>query len=457
MPKQGKKRKKKRTEKEVDISERELRQTPRCFVVKRGEVGNNIKDLVHDFREVMSPNCGKALRESRINRLEDYAAVAGHFHVSHLIVFTQTKAASYMKLVKLPQGPTLTFRLASYSLARDVRAAQKRPRGGSRDYSVAPLQVLNGFSGAASAVAKASPKELMVEMLRGMLPAVDVPTYNQAETRRTALFSYDPVEDVVHFRHYHVTQGTAGIERGVQRLLRVTRLPKLGSKADIADFVLNGGAASESEAEQAMEAPSATGGRIGVRLSETGPRLTLQLVKVEEGICNGGVLYHRFQTKTPTQQQVLEAKAKQRKSLQKRNDMLERNLVGAKANKKRMEDKKAQRIKDHQGGGYEEEEDAGAVETHVSHHVKAKAEGGGGGASDTGKRKKFHPLFGKKAAKPAKDGTVEFQSTEKGKGGKGKGVKGGGKGKGGGGKGGGKKGGGGGWGDRGRSRSPRRY
>mmetsp|Transcript_58033 Transcript_58033/g.188896 ORF Transcript_58033/g.188896 Transcript_58033/m.188896 type:complete len:410 (-) Transcript_58033:98-1327(-) len=388
MPKQGKKRKKKRTEKEVDISERELRQTPRCFVVKRGEVGNNIKDLVHDFREVMSPNCGKALRESRINRLEDYAAVAGHFHVSHLIVFTQTKAASYMKLVKLPQGPTLTFRLASYSLARDVRAAQKRPRGGSRDYSVAPLQVLNGFSGAASAVAK----------------------------------------------------GTAGIERGVQRLLRVTRLPKLGSKADIADFVLNGGAASESEAEQAMEAPSATGGRIGVRLSETGPRLTLQLVKVEEGICNGGVLYHRFQTKTPTQQQVLEAKAKQRKSLQKRNDMLERNLVGAKANKKRMEDKKAQRIKDHQGGGYEEEEDAGAVETHVSHHVKAKAEGGGGGASDTGKRKKFHPLFGKKAAKPAKDGTVEFQSTEKGKGGKGKGVKGGGKGKGGGGKGKGKKG-----------------
>ena len=33
--------------------------------------------------------------------------------VSHLIIFTATKAATYMKLARLPQGPTLTFRVDS--------------------------------------------------------------------------------------------------------------------------------------------------------------------------------------------------------------------------------------------------------------------------------------------------------------------------------------------------------
>ena len=34
------------------------------------------------------------------------------------------------------------------------------------------------------------------------------------------------------------------------------------------------------------------------RLSEIGPRLTLQLIKIEEGIAEGNVLYHEFVTKT---------------------------------------------------------------------------------------------------------------------------------------------------------------
>ena len=34
------------------------------------------------------------------------------------------------------------------------------------------------------------------------------------------------------------------------------------------------------------------------RLTELGPRLTLQLVKVEEGICDGEVMFHEFIHKT---------------------------------------------------------------------------------------------------------------------------------------------------------------
>ncbi|CAE7831875.1 ppan, partial [Symbiodinium necroappetens] len=111
MPRQGRRRKKTRTGKEADVGEREKKLTPRCFVIKRGDVGDRIKDLVQDFRMVMMPNSAKALKESKINRIEDFIAVASHFNVSHLIIFTATKAATYMKLARLPQGPTLTFRV----------------------------------------------------------------------------------------------------------------------------------------------------------------------------------------------------------------------------------------------------------------------------------------------------------------------------------------------------------
>lgn len=35
-----------------------------------------------------------------------------------------------------------------------------------------------------------------------------------------------------------------------------------------------------------------------IRLSEIGPRMKLKLMKIEEGICDGEVLYHEFVTKT---------------------------------------------------------------------------------------------------------------------------------------------------------------
>jgi len=357
MPKQGRSRKKKRTAKEVAPSEKELKKTPRCFVLKRGLVSNLTRDLVKDFREVMSPNCAKSLRESRINRLEDFAAVAGHLHVSHLIIFTATKAATYMKLAKLPQGPTLTFRIESFSLSHEVRAAQKRPRQSTRDYASAPLQVLNGFTGKPSAVERPTPRELVSEMLRGLFPAVDVPSFNQAEVRRTALFSYDPETDLVHFRHYHVTQSQGGLERGVSKLLRTSRLPKLGRKDDIADFILGGGGgASESENEQPVEAPDLGGGKIAVRLTETGPRLALQLIKAAEGVCNGGVLYHRYLTKTPSQQQVLEERARQRRKLKERNAKLEKKLADAKKKPRRKnKDKEKDEDRDDGGGDGEDE------------------------------------------------------------------------------------------------------
>mmetsp|Transcript_127862 Transcript_127862/g.368235 ORF Transcript_127862/g.368235 Transcript_127862/m.368235 type:complete len:460 (-) Transcript_127862:30-1409(-) len=409
MPKQGKKRKKRRTHKVEAISEKELLKTPRCFVVKRGAVGDQVKKLLQDFREVMSPNCAKNLRESRMNRIEDYLAVAGPLHVSHLVIFTSTKTSTYMKLAKLPQGPTLTFKVDSYSLGSDIRAAQKRPRLGARDFTVAPLQVLNGFGGGvAPKVERPAPKPLVSEMLRGLFPAVDVPNFNQAECRRTALFHHDPATDHVYFRHYTVTKKQFGLDRGVSKLLRTARLPKLGHREDIADFVLGGGgAASDSEVEATHEAPGANGGKVGVRLTELGPRMKLLLVKAEEGVCNGGVLYHRFMTKTPSQQQVLEQKARQRKKLQERNAKLEKAAGLAKENraKRKKQAEKAAEVAERANAAVADEGIASSSDDGADGGKTRKTRGAGGGVGDKKDSKRFNPLYNKKAR------TVEFGDT----------------------------------------------
>lgn len=350
---------------------------------------------------VMMPNTARKLRESKANRIEDLMAVAAHFNVTHLVIFTTTKVGTYMKLAKLPQGPTLTFRVASFSLIREVKASQRKPRGGPFDYMAAPLQVMNGFG--MRDLQEAVHRKLVSEMLRGMFPPIDVPTFKQAECRRAALFHYDKEKDAVHFRHYHVGRKPVGLQRGVARLLSSTRVPKMGNRADVADYLTGGGGASESEAEDVMEAPSTSGsGHIGIRLSELGPRLELELIKAEEGVNSGAVLHHRYNVRTPTEQEVLNQKARERRKLRERSKKLEAEASAIKKKKQKIAKDKAARTS------------AGGEEDDIDSDAREGPEGGGAGEQAAGKRKRFHPFaWGAKASKKASQGgsgTVEIDS-----------------------------------------------
>eukprot|EP00930_Biecheleria_cincta_P039688 TRINITY_DN27260_c0_g1_i1.p1 TRINITY_DN27260_c0_g1~~TRINITY_DN27260_c0_g1_i1.p1 ORF type:complete len:447 (-),score=95.13 TRINITY_DN27260_c0_g1_i1:41-1381(-) len=421
MPRQGRRRKKTRTEKEEGIAEKELKLTPRCFVVKRGQIGDRIKDLVKDFRQVMMPNCAKNLRERKLNRIEDFTAVASHFHVSHVVIFSATKAATYMKLARLPQGPTLTFKVDSFTLAREVRAAQKRPRGSTRDYTNAPLQVLNGFGGPTDApegagggkAMKGPERQLVAEMLRGFFPAIDVPSFHQADCRRAALFHYERESDSVIFRHFVVGRRQVGLERGIARLMKINRLPSMGRKSDISDYVLGGGGgASESEIEEGAEIPTTGAGKVAVRLSEAGPRMKLVLVKAEEGVCTGGVIYHRYMMKTPSQQAVLQERARQRQKLRERNQRLEQK---AKASQDKQKKRRREQNRNNDDGSDEEARVPNPGESDSDADPVA----------DKGRKqsKRFHPFAFKAKGKKREDGGLDAKAGSgkaKGKGGQAK-------------------------------------
>jgi len=411
MPRRGNKRKKKRNHKEIDPSQRDIDQTPRCFIIKKGKIGERVEDLVQDLREVMAPNCAKRLKETKLNRLEDFMAVASHFHVSHVLQFSATKSFNYMRLIKLPVGPTLTFKINSFSTARDVKASQrKQPVLDHHSFEMAPIQIINGFS-SQSQQGSDSARQLSAEMLRGLLPPVDVPNFNQANVRRAALFNYDKEEDTVLFRHYAVTKKGVGLQRGVAKLMRTHRMLKLGSRDDIADFVLSGGqGATETEMEdKPEEAPSMTGGKIGVHLSEIGPRITLQLVKAEEGINAGMVMYNRYSDKAPTKRELEEQTARHRKKQKEHFAKIEAMAAKNQAEIKKRRD--AERKADQEKK--EEREEWGLD--------PIPEKGTGEHARGSSKKKKMEK--GRKAMKGSgKGGGAAGKGSEKGKGGgKGKG------------------------------------
>lgn len=81
-----------------------------------------MKELVQDMRNLMYPNTAMELHERKKNSLKDFLKIAGVFGVTHMMVFTQTEEANYVRFLKNPVGPTITFKIKEYSLAKDIVA-----------------------------------------------------------------------------------------------------------------------------------------------------------------------------------------------------------------------------------------------------------------------------------------------------------------------------------------------
>lgn len=100
--------------------------------------------------------------------MKDFVSVAGLLHVSHLCAFTCTENSQYLKLCRLPRGPTLTFRIHNYTLASDVVSSLRKQFVFSKQFQYAPLVVLNGFSGEGEQL------KLMSTMFQNLFPTINL-------------------------------------------------------------------------------------------------------------------------------------------------------------------------------------------------------------------------------------------------------------------------------------------
>ncbi|EST08070.1 Brix domain protein [Kalmanozyma brasiliensis GHG001] len=335
---------------------------PKSFIIRTGKVPRSVSTLVSDTRRVMEPNTATRLRERTSNKLKDFISMAGPIGVTHLVIFGQTDAGVNLRILRAPRGPTLTFRVNKYALAKDVQAASRRASPPGSEYVTPPLLVLNNFGGEERGV------KLMVATFQNMFPPIQVQSMKLSQARRIVLLNYNSATGTIDWRHYLISVRPVGVSKSVRRVVEGSRstrgagkLPDLSSTQDISDYVLNrttsvngefetDASEAESEAEDTADPRNAVrlhdryigrgnsaNTQKAIRLREIGPRMELKLVKIEEGCNEGAVLFHDYIKKTSQEQTALHREHVEKKRLQEqRRAEQEENVERKKAEKVEM-------------------------------------------------------------------------------------------------------------------------
>ncbi|KAL2824632.1 Brix domain-containing protein [Aspergillus cavernicola] len=379
-----------------------ISKTPKSMVLRVGgpRVGSSVSQLVKDVRLMMEPDTAVRLKERKSNRLRDFTVMAGPLGVTHLMLFSKSSTGNTnMRLALTPRGPTLNFKVESYSLCRDIERAQKRPRGGGQDHKTPPLLVMNNFSTADADQNSKIPKRLeglTTTIFQSLFPPINPQAQPLSSIGRVMLLNREPASKsddegsyVLNLRHYAITTRKTGISKRIRRLdpkevrnreKHKSAVPNLGKLEDAADYLLDPSAAgytsaseTELDTDAEVEVTGTTTRKVltkremqrmksgekvdkktsttevekrAVKLVELGPRLKLRLIKVEDGLCEGRVMWHDYIHKSQDEVDGLDkswdkkAKEKaQRKKIQKENvERKKQEKAKARAQGKEVED-----------------------------------------------------------------------------------------------------------------------
>lgn len=312
-----------------------------------------------------------------------------------------------MRLALTPRGPTLHFKVENYSLCRDVEKALKRPRGGGQDHKTPPLLVMNNFNSAKADENSKVPKRLenlTTTVFQSLFPPINPQATPLSSIRRIMLLNreQDPESEeqdsyVLNLRHYAISTKKAGVSKRIRRLdpkevrnkeNKKAAVPNLGKLEDAADYLLDPSAAgytsaseTELDTDAEVEVAETTTKKVlnkrelqrmkagekekaqkkmsnapdvekrAVKLVELGPRLKLRLIKVEEGLCEGKVMWHEYITKSAEEVKSME------KNWDSRRKEKEQRKKQQKENIEKKKQEKAKAKADGQGGEDEDEDE----------------------------------------------------------------------------------------------------
>lgn len=323
--------------------------------------------------------------------------MAGPLGVTHLMLFSKSKTGNTnMRLAVTPRGPTLHFQVENYSLCKDVERSLKRPRSGGQDHKTPPLLVMNNFNSPNATEDSKVPKRLetlTTTIFQSLFPPINPQAQPLSSIRRVMLLNREPSESedgsyILSLRHYAIATKKTGVSKRIRRLdpkeirnrdKKKAAVPNLGKLEDAADYLLDPSAAgytSASETEldtdaevevaesttrkilnkrevqrqragdKAEKKAAATPGveKRAVKLVELGPRMKLRLMKVEEGVCEGKIMWHDFITKSAYEVKSLDKswetrrKVKEQRKKQQKENIEKKKKDKAKANGEEVEE-----------------------------------------------------------------------------------------------------------------------
>jgi ribosome biogenesis protein SSF1/2 len=278
---------------------------------------------------------------------------------------------------------------------------------------------MNNFSTQTQTPTKDAPtvpkhlETLVTTIFQSMFPPLNPQSSPLSTIKRVLLLNREPPSDpnnnayTISLRHFAITSRRSGLNKPIKRINQADKgdknerrgrgVPNLSKMADVSEFLLGadeagGGSytsASETETdtdgeveviaqrtkkllgrkEREKAAARAAGDETGtkgsrpgvekraIKLTELGPRMRLRLIKVEEGLCGGKIMWHDHINKTKAEQKDLEEKWEQ-KRLQKeeRKRVQKENVARKKAASKSRRGKGGE---EKEGGEDGEESDGG--------------------------------------------------------------------------------------------------
>lgn len=281
--------------------------------------------------------------------------------VTHLLAFTLTDVAPSLRILRLSNGPTLSFRVERYSLVKDIIASSRHVKHLSPIESMsAPLLVLASFP----PPGPSTPPHLTLVMktFQTLFPPLAPHKLALSSARRVVLVAYNAERGTIDWRHFRITVKPYGVSRRVRRVLQGNgagvggaAMLDLGNERDVADYVLrarggerpgtadgyesaatsdaSSGAEDEADvvslAEDYVGRNNRKGQKRAVRLDEIGPRMELRLVKITEGMPGreSAVIYHEFVKKTKAEVAAQKSSHAAKEKLRKeRREEQERNV-----------------------------------------------------------------------------------------------------------------------------------
>lgn len=154
----------------ADIEPTDVVNAPHSFVLHRGLPCPYITDLTQDYRRMMEPFTASSLRERKSNKIKDFVNISAAFHVSHMCIFNKTNNQLSYKISRLPRGPTLSFKVHQFTLARDIIASTRKQFVSEEAFRTAPLVILNNFTGEGKHL------KLMSSTFQNMYPSINLAT-----------------------------------------------------------------------------------------------------------------------------------------------------------------------------------------------------------------------------------------------------------------------------------------
>lgn len=270
-----------------------------------------------------------------------------------MFAITNTENSSYLKLARMPSGPTLSFFVDKYCLASDVFRDAEKKIPLTKEFNAVPIVILNGFSNHSIPSKYLESTKIAATMFQSIFPPINPNEFDPNKASKVVLFNLELNENgepLFQIRHYQIEMNSAASKKTISNIInsKVTDFSKFGN---IADYILKATGftdASDNEGEKNEielieqskvktkegEIEKTTEKKANIKLKEIGPRLDLKIMKIEEGFFKGNVAFHSLIQKS--KKEILEkSKEIREKRLEK-----QRRREEQEANVKRKEEEK---------------------------------------------------------------------------------------------------------------------